>query len=249
MRPSPEPHMCGSPSGACTARPGGACATRNCSTPHATDAALRGSSARACSIGSRTDSPAPSSEARPSARSAPSRSSSRRRSRPRRSHAPASEGPAVRRPRGGLLGEIDRAHVLVDARGEAMGGGTLAVRARPVAHRARGRLEVAGLPERERHQAQHGDVARFGVARVDQPLRRERELALGHRALGGEHEALDALGRGVGFGEVDEFHAAGGNGANPVAELDACPLLDFFAGVLGVREIDAGDRAHPPLRV
>ena len=58
---------------------------------------------------------------------------------------------------------------------------------------------VAGLPERERHQPQHGGVARLGVAREDEPARGEREVALRQRVLGGGHEALHALGAGVGL--------------------------------------------------
>ena len=49
-----------------------------------------------------------------------------------------------------------------------------------------------------------GDVRRVGVARVDQPLRGERVVALGERVLGRDHEALDAVGRRVGRREVDE---------------------------------------------
>jgi len=74
-----------------------------------------------------------------------------------------------------------------------MGRGSRPVDARPITHRARGLLELAGLPERERHQPQHGDVVGLGVARVDQALRGELVLALRHRPLGGEHEAFDAL--------------------------------------------------------
>jgi len=73
------------------------------------------------------------------------------------------------------------------------------VDARPITHRARGLLELACLPERERHQSQHGDVVGVGVARVDQTLRGELVLAFGHRPLGGEHEAFDALLAGVGL--------------------------------------------------
>ena len=160
---------------------------------------MLGSIASACATSSCTSLPAPSASARLSASSAPSRSISCRRSRPRRSQAPASEGPRFGGALGGLLGEVDRAHVFVDPRGEAVGGGAAAVDARPVAHRARGLLELAGVPEGERHQPQHGDVARLGVARVDQALRGELVLAFGHRALRGDQEALDALLGGVGL--------------------------------------------------
>ena len=123
-------------------------------------------------------------------------------------------GPRIGGALGGLLGEVDRAHVFVDPRREAVRRRALPVDARPVAHRARGLLELARLPEGERHQPQHGDVARLGVARVDQPLRGQQVLAFGHRALGGDQEALDALLGGVGLGEVDEAHAAGGHRAD-----------------------------------
>ena len=73
------------------------------------------------------------------------------------------------------------------------------VDARPVAHGARGLVELAGLPEGERHQPQHRDVLGLGVARVDQPLGGELVLAFGHRPLRGEHEAFDALLAGVGL--------------------------------------------------
>ena len=55
------------------------------------------------------------------------------------------------------------------------------------------------MPERERHLAQDRDVARFRVARVDQPLRGQAVLAFGHRVLGSDREALHALGRGIGL--------------------------------------------------
>src|SRR5687767_15244347 len=45
-----------------------------------------------------------------------------------------------------------------------------------------------------RQQPQDGQVARVGVARVDQPPGGEVEVALHERVLGGRHEALDALG-------------------------------------------------------
>ena len=155
-------------------------------------------------ISSRTSSPAPSASAR--------RSASQRALAVHQAQAQAPEalpragvgGAALGGALGGLLGEVDGAHVFVDPRREAVGGGARAVDARPVAHGAAGLLELAGLPEGERHQAQHGDVARLGVARVDQPLRGQQVLAFGHRALRGEHEALDALLGGIGLGEVDE---------------------------------------------
>ena len=130
--------------------------------PQAADTARRGSSARACAISSRTasppsPSPAPSSDARASACSEPSRSSNRNRRRP-----VAPTRPRLRRALGGalggLVGEVDRAHVLVDAGREAVRRRAVAVDARPVAHRARRGLEVVGLPERERHHAQHRHV-------------------------------------------------------------------------------------------
>ncbi len=92
-------------------------------------------------------------------------------------------------------------------------------------------------------------LSRFGVARVDQPLRRQLVLAFGHRALRGEHEAFDALLAGIGLGEVDETHAAGRHRAHAVAEFDARPLLHLLAAVGILGEVDAGDRADAPLRV
>ena len=147
---------------------------------------------------------------------------------------------------GRLGGQVDRAHVLVDARREAMRRRALALDARPVAHGAARGGEVAGLPEGQRHQAQDGGVARLGVARVDQALGRQRVVALGHRVLGGGHEALHALGARVGLGEVDELQRAGRHRPHAGRELDARPLLDVVA-VAG--EVDARDRADAPLRV
>jgi hypothetical protein len=154
----------------------------------------------------------------------------------------AARGGAV----GRLGGEVDRAHVLVDARGEAMRRGTLALDARPVAHGSAGRTELAGLPEGQRHEAQDGRVAGLGVARVDQALGGQRVIALGHRVLGGGHEALHALGPGVGLGEVDELQGAGGDRPHAGRELHARPLLDVVAAA---GEVDARDRADAPLRV
>ena len=177
---------------------------------------------------------------------AAARSMSRRRRRP-----DALPGVGVlRAARGGAVGrlggEVDRAHVLVDARGEAMRRGAIALDARPVAHGAAGGGELARLPEGERHQAQDGGVARLGVAREDQALGGQRVVALGHRVLGGGHEALHALGAGVGLGEVDELQRAGRDRPHAGRELHARPLLDVVA-VAG--EVDARDRADAPLRV
>ena len=79
-------------------------------------------------------------------------------------------GRALGRARGGLGGEVERAHVLVDPRGEALGRRAVGVDARPVADRARRRRQVARLPERHRQQPQHGRIVRLGVARVDEAL-------------------------------------------------------------------------------
>ncbi len=77
--------------------------------------------------------------------------------------------------------------------------GPRAVDARPIAHGASGLLEFAGLPESERHQAQHRHVAWIGVARIDQPPRRELVLAFGHRPLRCDQETLDTLRARVGL--------------------------------------------------
>ena len=122
----------------------------------------------------------------------------------------------------------------------------LGLGARPVAHGAAGGREVARLPERDRQQPQHGRVARVGVARVDEPLGGEREVALGERVLGGGHEALDAVGARVGLREVDELQRARGDGAYADLEGDARPLLHV---VVGAREVDPGDAADAPLRI
>ena len=153
---------------------------------------------------------------------------------------------AARGALGGLGREVDRAHVLVDARGEAMRRRALVLDARPVAHRAAGRGQVAALPEGERHQPQHGGVLRLGVARVDQPLGGERVVALGHRVLGGGHEALDALGARIGLAEVDELQRPGGHRAHAGLEAHARPLLDVVAVA---REVDPAHRADAPLGV
>ena len=60
---------------------------------------------------------------------------------------------------GGVDRLRERAHVLVDARGVAVRRGPLGLLADPVAHGARRGRVVAGLPERERQQAQHRGVA------------------------------------------------------------------------------------------
>ena len=86
----------------------------------------------------------------------------------------------------------------------------------------------------------------LGVARVDEPLRGQLVVALVHRVLRGGHEALDAVGRRVGLGEVDEPQRVGRHGPDAGLELHARPLLDVVA-VAG--EVDAGDRADAPLRV
>ena len=73
----------------------------------------------------------------------------------------------------------------------------------------------------------------LGVAGVDEPLGGQRVLAFGHRPLGGDHEALHALGRGVGLGEVHEAHAPRRHRADAVAELHPRPLLHFLVLALG----------------
>ena len=122
----------------------------------------------------------------------------------------------------------------------------VALRAHPVARRAGGGREVAGLPERQRHQPQHGRVARLGVARVDQPACREREVALREGVLGRGHEALDALGAGIRLREVDELQRSGRDGADAQVEAHPCPLLDVVAAA---GEVDAVDGADTPLGV
>ena len=133
---------------------------------------------------------------------------------------PASCG-AARARVGGLRGSVDGAHVLVDARGETVrrpGGG---LDARPVANGARGGGEVARLPEGEGHQRAGPRVAGVGVARVDQALGGEREVAFGHRVLRGGQEALHALGAGVGLGEVHELQRARRHRATPTGSVRA----------------------------
>jgi len=130
-----------------------------------------------------------------------------------------------------------------------MCGRAPAIDACPIAHGACGSIEPAGLPEGERHQAQDGDVVRFSVARIDQALGGELVVAFGHRALGGDHEPLDALLCRVGLGEVDEAHAAGGDGPHAVAEVDSRPLLDLLLAVRITAEVDAGDGPDAPLGV
>ena len=177
---------------------------------------------------------------------AAARSMSRRRRRPDALPGVGVLRAARRGAVGRLGGEVDRAHVLVDARGEAVRRGAIALDARPVAHGAARGGELARLPEGERHQAQDGGIGRLGVAREDQALGGQRVVALGHRVLGGGHEALHALGAGVGLGEVDELQRAGRDRAHAGRELHARPLLDVVAGA---REVDARDRADAPLRV
>ena len=103
-------------------------------------------------------------------------------------------GAARRGAVGRLGGEVDRAHVLVDARREAMRRGALALDARPVAHGAAGGARGRRPARRPASSAAGRRVARLGVARVDQALGGQRVVALGHRVLGGGHEALHALG-------------------------------------------------------
>src|SRR3712207_8727003 len=55
----------------------------------------------------------------------------------------------------------------------------------------------SGVPERERHQAQHLRIARLGVARVDEAPRGKGEVAVGERVLGRRHEPLHAVGARV----------------------------------------------------
>ena len=149
-----------------------------------------------------------------------------------------------------MLGGVDRlrerAHVLVDPRGVAVGRGTLGLGANPVAGGAGRRAVVARLPEGQRQQPQHRLVARVGVAREHEPAGGELEVALGQRVLGRGHEALDAFGARVGLAEVDELQRAGRHGADPGLEGDARPLLDVVAAA---REVDAVDAAHAPLRI
>ena len=153
---------------------------------------------------------------------------------------------APRLAHGGVDRHRERALVLVDARRGAVRRRALGLDARPVAHRAAGGGEVARLPERGRQQPQDGRVLRLGVARVDEPLRGEREVALGERVLGGGHEALDALGARVGLGEVDELQRARRHRAHADLEGDARPLLDV---VVVAGEVDAVDAADAPLGI
>ena len=89
-------------------------------------------------------------------------------------------------------------------------------------------------------------VVGLGVAGVDQPLRRQRVVALGDRVLGGGEEALHAVGARVGLGEVDELQRARRHGAHAGRELHARPLLDVVAAA---GEVDAGHAADAPLRI
>ena len=155
---------------------------------------------------------------------------------------PGRAPPRARRPRP----PAQRAHVLVDARRVAVRRRPLALLPRPVAHRARGGAEVARLPEGERQEPEDLGVARVGVARVDEPPRRELEVALGERVLGRGHEALDAVGARVGLGEVDELQRARGHRPDADVEGHARPLLHVVAVA---REVDAVDAAHAPLRI
>ena len=127
-----------------------------------------------------------------------------------------------------------------------MRGRAVVLVARPVAHGAAGGVELARLPEGERQQPQHGRVRRVGVAGVDEPLRGERVVALERRVLRGGQEALDAIGGGVGPGEVDELQRAGGHGAHADVEAHARPLLHVVAAA---GEVDPGHAADAPLRV
>ena len=168
--------------------------------------------------------------ARSSASIAAARSISRRRRRPTRSHASASGGRARGGAVGGLGGEVDRAHVLVDARGEAVRRRAVAARRAP--SRARRGPAAVRLPACQKASVISRSTAALrglGVARVDEALRGERVVALGHRVLGGGHEALDALGARVGLGEVDELQRAGRDRAHAGLELHARPLLDVVA--------------------
>ena len=115
---------------------------------------------------------------------------------------PLPRGGVGRRPLGLALRRVerlrDRAHVLVDPRRGAVGRRPAALLADPVAHGAGGGAVVPGLPVGGREQAQDGRVARLRVARVDEPLRRQREVAVGERVLGRGHEALHPVGAGSG---------------------------------------------------
>jgi hypothetical protein len=64
--------------------------------------------------------------------------------------------------------------------------------------------------------------------------------------LGGGHEALDALGAGIGLGEVHEAQGARRDGAHADREVHARPLLHV---VLVAREVDAGHGADTPLGI
>ena len=165
-------------------------------------AASLGSSASACTISSRTSSPAAERRVRASsalerALAVASAAAAGGRAAPTRRRR---TGPALGRALGGLLGEVDRADVLVDARGEAVrapGG-----RRRRAPSRAPRAPAASSLPACQKASVISRSTATLrglGVARVDQPLGGELVLALGHRALRGDHEALDALLGGVGL--------------------------------------------------
>jgi hypothetical protein len=87
---------------------------------------------------------------------------------------------------------------------------------------------------------------RLGVARVDEPLRRELVVTLERRVLRGRHEALHAVGTGVGLGEVDELQRPGRHSTDADVEPDPRPLLDVVAAA---GEVDAGDAADAPLGI
>ena len=71
-------------------------------------------------------------------------------------------------------------------------------------------------------------------------------VALERRVLRGGHEALDAVGGGVGLGEVDELQRARGHRPHADVEADPGPLLDVVAAA---REVDPGHAADAPLGV
>ena len=66
------------------------------------------------------------------------------------------------------------------------------------------------------------------------------------RVLCRGHEALDAIGRGVWLGEVDELKRSGGDGAHADVEANPSPLLDVVAAA---REVDPRHAADAPLGI
>ena len=175
---------------------------------------------------------------------------------------------AVSQPQPQAAETLPRGRVVGSAVGGASGGFGRPGRSRPcprrsvdakrsgvgrsVSTRAQSRTERAaagrlpGLPEGRRQQPQHRRVGRLGVARVHEPLGRQRGVALGERVLRRGHEALDAIRGGIGPREVDELQRAGRHRAHADREPHPRPLLDV---VLVAGEVDAGDGADAPLRV